>query len=163
VVVDGVEVDIIETHAVTDDDLDDNARLFMAGHRWALDTAQLASITTTGAAIPTIGVRVATPAGLIATKSHAVGYPNAARRANRHGEDLYDLFRLIEAFDTRGQMRTELTAAPAGLAQLVGHVVRTEILANPARALLQMSPMASTALDIDRIGDVTEPFVADLG
>ena len=106
-------------------------------------------------------MRVATAAGLVATKSHAAGYPKAARRANKHGGDLYDLFRLIEAFDRRGELRTDLAAAPGGLGKLVAQVVEAEILANPARAQRQMSPVASTVLDVGRIGDITEPF--DMG
>jgi hypothetical protein len=166
VVVDGIEVDIIETHAVTAEDLDgldDNAKLFIAGHRWALDTARHVNVATTSDPMATVTVRVATPAGLIATKSHAVGYPNAARRTTKHGGDLYDLFRLVEAFDARGQMRAELTDAPNGLGTLVADVVQTEILANPARAVLQMSSVASTTLDIARVVDAAEPFVAELG
>jgi hypothetical protein len=59
-----------------------------------------------------VEVPVATPAGLIAAKCHAAGYPRAARRATKHGGDLYDIFRLIEVFDTRGGLRTELAEAP---------------------------------------------------
>jgi hypothetical protein len=165
VILDGIEVDIIETQAVADDDLeglDDAARLFVAGHRWAFDTATAIRLTTNGLAAPPVRVRVATPAGLIATKSHAAGYPSVARRANKHGGDLYDLFRLIEAFDARGQLRAKLASAPVGLGQLVARVIDSEILGNRGRALRQMSAVASTPLDMDRIGDVAEPFVAAL-
>jgi hypothetical protein len=165
VVLDGIEVDIIETQAVADDDLeglDDAARLFVAGHRWAFDTATAIRLTANGLAAPPVRVRVATPAGLVATKSHAAGYPRAARRATKHGGDLYDLFRLIETFDTRGELRAELARAPGGLGSLVARVVEVEILGNRGRALRQMGPVASTPLDTDRIGDVTEPFVAEL-
>ena len=165
VVVDGVEVDIIETYAVSEHDLEglgDDAKLFIVGHRWALDTAGLVGITAFGRGGPRVDVRVATAAGLVATKSHAAGYPRAARRANKHGGDLYDLFRLIEAFDRRGELRSDLAAAPGGLGKLVAQVVEAEILANPARALRQMSPVAATVLEVGRIGDVAEPFVAAL-
>jgi hypothetical protein len=165
VVLNGIEVDIIDTQAVTDEDLhglDDDAKLFIAGHRWALDTAGPVRITSVGRAALTVELPVATPAGLVAAKSYAAGYPRAARRATKHGGDLYDLFRLIEVFDRRGELRSELAAAPGDLGQLVARVVRTEILANPVRALRQMAPAASTALDVDRIVDVLEPFLAPL-
>ncbi|MHB1447442.1 MAG: hypothetical protein ACYCTI_09595 [Acidimicrobiales bacterium] len=163
VVVKGIEVDIIETQAVTEEDLhglDDDAMLFVAGHRWALETAGGLRVTTLGRALMPVELAVATPAGLVATKSHAAGYPRPARRATKHGGDLYDLFRLIEVFDTRGELRADLAGAPGGLGALVAQVVRREILDNPARAWRQMAPAASTALDVGRIVDVLEPFLA---
>lgn len=105
---------------------------------------------------------VATPAGLVAAKSHAAGYPRQRRRATKHGGDLYDLFRLVEVFDAAGHIRAALAEAPGGVGLIVAEVVRTEILLNPGRAMREMSPAAPTALDVDRIVDVMEPFVADL-
>jgi len=165
VVVRGIEIDIIETHAVTDDDLDgldDEDRLFVVGHRWALETARAVRIATAGDA-PAVEVPVAAPAGLIAAKSHAAGYPRAARRSTKHGGDLYDVFRLVEVFDARGELRAQLSAAPGGLGHLVAHVFETEILANPPRAMRQMLPAASTPLDVQQIVDVVRPFVSGLG
>lgn len=165
VVVRGIEIDIIETHAVTDDDLDgldDHAKLFVVGHRWALETAGAVRIATAADA-PVVEVPVAAPAGLIAAKSHAAGYPRAARRATKHGGDLYDVFRLVEVFDTRGELRSQLAAAPGELARLVAHVVEVEILDNPPRAMRRMLPASSTPLDVQRIVDVMEPFVLELG
>jgi hypothetical protein len=52
VVLDGLDVDIIETQAVTDEDLDGldgNSKLFIAGHRRALDTARPVNVSTTRA------------------------------------------------------------------------------------------------------------------
>lgn len=115
VVVDGVEVDVIETQAMNEralDGLDDGAKLFLAAHRWALDTAAPMRITTVGSPF-TVEVAVATAAGLVAAKSHAAGYPRAARRATKHGGDLYDIFRLIEVFDARSELRASIAAAPA--------------------------------------------------
>ena len=151
---------------MTDEDLDgldDGDRLCLVGHRWALDTAGAVRLTTVGGPAPIVDVPVAAPAGLVAAKCHAAGYPRATRRATKHGGDLYDLFRLVEVFDARGALRAELAMAPGGLGQLVAHVVQTEVLVNPPRGMRQMSEAASTALDIDRIVDVVEPFVAELG
>ena len=165
VVVDGVTIDVIVTHPVTDDDLDglaDDQRLFLAGHRWALDSAQPVRIAVgTDAAV--ILVPVATPAGLVAAKSHAAGYPRAARRATKHAGDLYDLFRLVEVFDSAGQLRDELSAAPGQIGRLVADVVIAEILANPARAAHQMGVASLAGLPrADRVRDVLEPFVDEL-
>ena len=154
VVVHGVEIDIIETVRVYEEDLGglgDDAKLFVAGHRWALDTAQPVRITTVGANPLTVDVAVATPAGLIAAKCHAAGHPRAARRATKHGGDLYDIFRLVEVFDAQGELRAQLARAPYGLGRLVAQVAVVEFLTSPARAVRQMIPSTTTALDADRI------------
>jgi hypothetical protein len=165
VVVGGIEVDVIETHSVSADDLsdlDDESALFIVAHRWALETAQPLRIVSLGADGLAAVVPVATPAGLVAAKSHAAGYPRAARRSTKHGGDLYDIFRLIEVFDRRSGLRTQLAEAPGRLGQLIASVVQTEILTNPTRAMRQMTYASSTALSVDRIVDVIEPFVAAL-
>lgn len=164
VLVDGIEIDVIETQAVAERDLDglaDDAKLFLAGHRWALETAAPVRITTVGSAL-TVELPVATPAGLVAAKSHAAGYPRAARRATKHGGDVYDIYRLIEVFDVAGELRATIIQAPGALAHLIAHVLETEILANPGRAMRQMNPAAPSGLQIDQIVDVIEPFTADL-
>lgn len=166
VVVDGVEIDVIVTQAVTEEDLDgldDGQRLFLAGHRWALDSARRVRLDSAGDGA-SVTLPVATPAGLVAAKSHAAGYPRTSRRASKHGGDLYDVFRLVEVFDGAGQLRDEIAAAPGGIARLVAEVVASEILASPVRAMRQMA--AATAggppPDPDRITDVLEPFVEEL-
>jgi hypothetical protein len=164
VVLSGIEIDVIETHPVTDQDLDglnDEQRLFVVGHRWALETAGIVRVATATDA-SAVEVPVAAPAGLVAAKSHAAGYPRAARRETKHGGDLYDIFRLIEVFDTRGDVRARFAAAPGGLAVLVADVIETEILSDPQRAMRRMSPVSSTPLDVPRIIDVMEPFVSAL-
>lgn len=162
VVVAGVEVEVIPTYPVTDDDLaglDDGDRLFLAGHRWALDTATPVRLTARGADGREVRVPVATAAGLVAAKSHAAGYPGAARRANKHGGDLYDLYRLLEVFDATGDLRAALAAAPGGIGAEVANVVRAEVLASPARAMRQMAASSPTALDPRHLVDVFEPLV----
>ncbi len=66
IVIDGIKVDVIPTYEVTDEDLagiDDGPRLFVAGHRWALDTAETVTLScTTPAGTITVDVRLATPA-----------------------------------------------------------------------------------------------------
>lgn len=164
VVVAGIEIDVIPTESITEDDLvdlDDGPRLFVAGHRWALETAEPVQIIASGETV-ILEIPVASPAGLVATKSHAVGYARSGRRATKHGGDLYDLFRLVEAFDAQGALRLALGDAPGGIGRTIAEVVATEILAQPARAMRQMSPAASRPLDVERIVDAMEPFASDL-
>ena len=165
VVVNGIEVDIIDTAAVTEaelEGLDNGSRLFVAGHRWALEAAEAVLVTTAQTGAPTIEIPVASAAGLVAAKSHAAGYPRSARRATKHGADLFDIYRLIEVFDTRGELRIDFAAAPGHLGQLVASVVQAEILARPAHAMREMQSAAPARLDVDRIIDVIEPFVTTI-
>lgn len=90
--IDHVKVDLIATSPITEEDLDgldDRNRLFVAAHRWAFEDGQLARLTT--ATSEPLTATVATTAGLIATKSHAIGYPTNRRRATKHASDLLDL------------------------------------------------------------------------
>ena len=136
------DVDVIATLPIGSaelDGLDDGNRLFFVGHRWAFDTATPVRLGTRGDDSTTVEVPVATPAGLVAAKSHAVGYPRAIRRATKHGGDLYDVFRLLEVFDADGSVGREIAGAPHGLGALIANVLTVEILKNPARAMHQMS------------------------
>ncbi len=69
--------------------IDDADRLFVAGHHWALETAEATTITNPTPSSP-LTIAVATPPALVATKSHAVGFAKAARLAQKHGADLLD-------------------------------------------------------------------------
>jgi hypothetical protein len=157
----GVEFDVIETQPITDDELDgfdDGNKLFLAGHRWALDTATPVRLVS-GAAELT--VPVATAAGLVAAKSHALGYGRPQRRATKRGGDLYDVFRLLEVFDARGDVAAALAGAPCELGRIIAAVVRVEVLTSPTRVVRAMTDAGGT-VDVDRLLDVFEPFVEAL-
>lgn len=162
--INGVKVDVIPTYPITDDDLDgieDGPRLFVAGHRWALDTAEPLSLAT-----PTTEqfiFNVATPAALLATKCHAVGYARSQRRATKHGSDMLDVYRLIEAHDRDGQLSEQVRHAPGDIAPIIARIVRTEILDQAPRAATAMTLVASLApIDPADLADVLEPFVNKL-
>lgn len=158
-----IKVDVIATLPVTDDDLEgleDGQRLFVAGHRWALETAQ--PLRLTGASGIEVTLSVATPAGLVAAKSNAVGYPSARRRATKHGADLYDLFRLVEVFDRTGELAGAVAHAPGGIAHIIADVVRREVLADPVRARNQMALVTDRPLDVEDIIAVFDAFVEGL-
>ena len=71
-----MKVDVIDTEAITSDDLDGidgPDRLFVAGHRYALESAAVATVVAgTGDGAPSASFPLATPAGLIGTKIHAL-------------------------------------------------------------------------------------------
>jgi hypothetical protein len=154
----GVDFDVIETQPITADELDgfdDGNKLFLAGHRWALDTAEPVRLSS---ASRLVTVPVATAAGLVAAKSHALGYGRPQRRATKRGGDLYDVFRLLEVFDAQGAVAAALTGAPCELGRIVAAVVQAEVLASPARTTRSMLD-AGGAVTVERLLDVFEPFV----
>lgn len=133
VMIGGVKVEVIEVDPVDPAELrehvdDDRDRLFVAAHRWALDSATTLRVDTD----PSTGARtlaVATPAGLAATKTHALV---GRRIASEHktGSDLLDVVMLFETFDA--MLTEQLRAAPYGLGQLVADQLRG-LLADPQR------------------------------
>lgn len=161
--VNGVKVDIIPTSPVDDADLDgheDRHRLFLAGHRWAFETAEEARLTVPGAT-PLL-VQIASPAGLVAAKSHAVGFPSSTRRATKHGSDLLDLLRLVDLYAANDALADALRAGPAELARIIADVCDLEILANPIRAARTIEAVATTPIDPEEVADIIGDFVDDL-
>lgn len=162
-IIDEVKVDLIATSAVTDDDLDgleDKDRLFVAGHRWAFEGAEPSRLTVHGA--DPVAVKVATPAGLVATKSHAVGYPSSRRRATKAASDLLDLFRLVDLYNSEGQLSTELRRAPGGIGRIIADVAQDQILTNPAAATNKMASASPAPIEVGDVDAVIEAFVDEL-
>jgi hypothetical protein len=155
----GVKVDVIETHpldACEIEGLGDAQRLFVAAHRWAYETATSIDIGTLDRYHR---VPVATPAALLMMKAHAAGHARAARRASKHGNDLYDIYALIEAYSDVGTFRSEVEAAPWGLPDLFDAVVRRELLREPERAARQMSASSDVDLRADDVVSAVGSFL----
>ncbi len=162
-VIDEIKVDVIATSALTDEDLDgleDKHRLFVAAHRWAFEGAVRSRITVLGT--EPVAVSVATPAGLVATKSHAVGYPTSRRRATKSASDLLDLFRLIEFYNRNGELSDELREAPGGIRRIIAGVARDQILTNPASAANRMASASPAPIQVDDVIAIIETFVDEL-
>jgi len=111
VYLDGTKVDVIETATVTEPDLDDldaQQILFVAGHRWALETATPMMLTAeenVHASVP-----IARPSALLAMKLHAMKGRGAV--SDKRGSDAWDIYRLITDLDigaTAAEMRSALT------------------------------------------------------
>lgn len=167
IVIDGIKVDIIPTYEISADDLvdiDDGPRLFVASHRWALETAEAVTLTcATAAGTTTVDTRLATPAALIAAKSHAVGHARSQRRATKHASDLLDLYRLVDRYHPRGDLVPALQRAPGRIAAVIATIVRAAYLANPAKAATAMASSQGTAIDPDAASQTMTAFVDDLG
>ncbi|MDQ3351142.1 MAG: hypothetical protein M3501_04175, partial [Actinomycetota bacterium] len=161
--IDHVKVDLIATSPITEEDLDgldDRNRLFVAAHRWAFEDGQLARLTT--ATSEPLTATVATTAGLIATKSHAIGYPTNRRRATKHASDLLDLFRLVDLYNREGALSRELREGPSELARIIADIAHREIVANLAGAARQMGAVAPAPIGPDEVRDVIGDLVDEL-
>ncbi len=159
----GVRVDLISTHpfaATTLDTLSDADQLFAISHRWAFEQAVPTQLATRGS--PVVTVPVATVAGVVAAKSHALGYPTAVRRATKRAADLLDLFRLVDLYDRDGSLAAAIVAGPDELARRVATVAETELLTNPALAAHAMALASLAPISTDAVIDAVEPFVAGL-
>jgi predicted nucleotidyltransferase len=162
-VIDGIPVDLIPTLPIDDSDLEgleDKDRLFLAAHRWTYETAQASRIATHGT--DPLAIRVATPAGLVATKSHAIANPTPLRRATKMASDLLDFFRLVDLYDRDGELADTLRAAPGEIAPIVADVARTEILANPAAATNRMASASPIPIDAEDVIAAVGAFVEGL-
>ncbi len=164
VVVDDIKVDVIPTAAVTDQDLDgieDGPRLFVAAHRWALESAANVTVATTAALDAAHTIRVATPAGLIATKSHAVGFARSQRRSSKHGSDLFDVYRLLDAHGP-DEIASALHTAPGRIAPVIADVIRATFLTRPGKAAALMTPVDTPLIDAHDVSSLMDSFVSAL-
>lgn len=134
--VDGIKVDVIDTVALSEDDIDGiegTNRLFVLAHRWALEGAEPTTITVKNSD-QTATVPLATAAGLLGAKTHALATRRDSR-AEKRGSDTFDIYRLLDAFDREGAMAEALAAAPHDLGHLVGEHLRELLIKDAERAV----------------------------
>jgi hypothetical protein len=160
VLVDGVKIDVIDTQGFRYDDLDgiDEAdRLFVVSHRWALETAAHTDLVVSDA---TASIRVATPPALVAMKAGAV-LAGRRRETRKRASDLYDIYRVVAAYDRAGGIADALTTAPFGLGRLVADALRGVVIDEPERAarwLLDGGPEMS-AVTADDLQTALGPLI----
>lgn len=136
-IVGGTKVEIIGTDEVDDSrlaGLGSLDHLFVAAHRWALETAGPMRLAVEHTAALSVSVRVATPAAPVATKLH----PLLGRRRPdpKRASDVYDLVRLLEAYF--GAVVAAVAGAPYGLRGLVRDGVSHVLLTDADRAVRLM-------------------------
>lgn len=100
VYLDGTKVEVIGTGAVEErdlDGLDDRQILFVASHRWALETATPVTMTADG------GVRATVPmaraSALVAMKLHAIQDRRVGGGLDKRAGDAWDIYRLLTDLD----------------------------------------------------------------
>jgi Nucleotidyl transferase AbiEii toxin, Type IV TA system len=135
----GVKVDVMATAPLPDDASElpdgDVDRLFVLGHRWALETAQPVSIQVVAgeAAVTQAELRVATAPALVACKLHAIASRRDASTAKRESDAL-DLVRLAGDLVRDPAVMAQFAAAPFDLAQLVRTQVDEWLVGGSTRA-----------------------------
>ncbi len=128
--IDGVKVDVMETWPppdnsgdLPDDDLD---RLFVVGHRWALDGATpvaIDAVSPAGSVVESGTLIVATVPALVACKLHAIADRKGPSLSKRESDAL-DLVRLSGDLVRSDESVQALRSAPFDLATLVAQVER---------------------------------------
>ena len=160
--IDGVMVDVMATWPLpaTADELPekDADRLFVLGHRWALETATPVSgdvIEQDGVTVTqSIVLPVATVPALVACKLHAIGDRRGAS-ASKQESDAFDLVRLIGEIVRTPSGTNPYARAPFDLSELVISQIADWLLRNSLRtARLARSAGADwiEPSDIDALG-----------
>ena len=157
-VIDGVKVDVLPTEPLDElriDGITVPDLLFVVGHRYALESATAATIVVVddhSEALASVTCPVATPAGLVACKLHALEDRPRTSQAKR-ATDLYDLYLLVGDYHTA--VISDLAEAPLGLGRLVAEGLETAVLSNLAGAHHQL-----TLHPDDRVNSITENQLA---
>jgi len=165
----GVEIDVIATGDFSEDDvaaLDEYDRAFIASHRWAFDSAEPAQIVvfTRDGVQASAAVSLATPSALVAMKLGAIPrrkLTNPAKRAS----DLYDIYRLIQVFNRRGDLAAGLGGAPHDLGSWCRDQLLGLLVDQAERSSLWLATEGSPAMQAvsaDALRAVGEVIVEDM-
>jgi hypothetical protein len=121
VFIDGTKLEIIDTQELPADVTDIAAldRLFVVGHRWALDSAEPMRVLVASSDVD-VSLPVAMPAALIATKLHAFC---DRQQDQKRASDALDIYRVLETQDRDGEVADAMNKGPSGLAELVHEVI----------------------------------------
>lgn len=163
VYIDDTKLELIGTSALADplEVEDEDDRLFVLAHRWALETGTVCHLLAEGS--PQTTVAVATPAALIATKLHAL---RGRRREDRkRASDAYDIFRLLDLCDAGGDVSAALASGPRDLPRLVAAGVRMAFIDEADRTIHRMRTFGEPGWSVgsEDLRAVAEPMLEQLG
>jgi hypothetical protein len=129
VLADGTKVDVIATAPIVEAALpdDDNERLFILAHAFALATAEVLDICVVDRLeLPArASVPVATPGTLVAMKLHAL--QSRRRDPAKLASDAYDIYRLLATHDREGAVAAQLRDGPHDVASLSRNVLASTL------------------------------------
>lgn len=170
--IDGVKVDVMATWPLPTkaDELpeEDSDRLFVLGHRWALETATGVTVDVLdqdGVAVTqSIELPVATVPALIACKLHAIGDRRGASTSKQESDAL-DLVRLVGAVARSDGELGSLADAPFDLSALVERQVERWFIAERLRTarLAGSATVGRDRVDATEISLLGHLFVDRLG
>ena len=170
--IDGVNVDVMPTEPLPATfaelpaaDLD---RLFVLGHRWALETAEALTIQVVSpggsAAVEPALLMVATAPALVACKFHAIADRRDAAAAKRES-DAIDLVRLLRDLVRFPAAAEQFSSAPFDLTALVAAQAQRWLIAGATRTarLINLSVGAGDArLEADDVSTIGGLFISEL-
>jgi hypothetical protein len=121
VFIDGTKLEIIDAQELPADVSDIAAldRLFVVGHRWALDSAEPLRVLVASSDVDIL-LPVAIPAALVATKLHAFC---DRQQDEKRASDALDIYRLLETKDRDGEVADATNSGPIGLAEVLHEVI----------------------------------------
>lgn len=139
VIINGTVVDVIDTFAISDEELPDEPkdRLFVCAHRYAWETGDVVTFVGDSASA---AVSVATIDALFAMKAHALRFGSRDRRRRKRASDLQDLLLLSQV--THGPI---LAHAPWGLREQVHDALTADL-----RDVESVSAILKVSGDADR-------------
>jgi hypothetical protein len=164
VFIDGTKLEIIDTQALPADISDIGAplpRLFVLGHRWALESAEPLRLAVAASDVDAI-LPVAMPAALVATKLHA--YCDRQQDEKR-ASDAYDIYRLLETRDREGAVADAVNNGPGGLAAVVREVMVERFVDDAARVVRYLKTYGDPGwppIDADDVRRVVGSFTSRL-
>jgi hypothetical protein len=169
-----VTFDVIDTFPISAEDLEglsEKHQLFLAAHRWALESAGLLDLEVAYREEPSPRIHlvqatlaVAAPAALLAMKLHSI-QDRRTERPEKEASDAEDIYRLISEHDPRGELAREVSLAPYGLPQLVlnaGQRVLVDGRRKIQRAFRVNGGVSARQIDLGDFSLVVDQFVSTL-
>ena len=163
VFIDGTKLEIIDTHELPADVSDIAAleRLFVLGHRWALDSAEPMRVVVAASDVDAV-LPIAMPAALVATKLHAFC---DRQQDEKRASDAYDIYRLLETCDGDGLVADAMNSGPPGLAEVVREVAGERLVGGAVRVVRYLKAYGDPAwpeITTDDLRRVVGSFTARL-
>lgn len=162
--IDDTKVEMISTGSLAApdmDDLDDRQALFVASHRWALETATPVTLSSDSGEHAT--VPVARASALLAMKLHAIQERRPHSGLDKRAGDAWDIYRLITDLDAVA-IADELRSTTTRLQQLVTAAASQVLVerAGRTRGWLRAGDDAMASVEVEDLVAAGTDLVAHL-
>lgn len=166
VLVDGIKVEVQGTEPFNDADLDgltDKQILYVAAHRYALDSATTVTLVAQDADVRA-AVRVATPGALFAMKLHAIEDRRPAGGMDKRAGDAWDIYRILLDLDRTGAVSDELSALSPSLRRVVAEAADRVLVTKAARTAswLKAGDDRMAVITADELNAIGQPVIESL-